>query len=121
MANTSKVYREPTRSYEVSPVPSSVIHGMLYSPEQRTLDIVFRDARGTYRYFDVSAEAWLAFRRAPSKGTYLNAVFKARHPRYERFADLQTQFAGALAASVLHAPPRDLPDENVWGFYEGPA
>lgn len=100
-------------------MPSSVIHGMLYSPDRQTLDIVFRDDRGTYRYYDVRLEEWRAFKRAPSKGTYLNGRFKARHPRFERFGDMPTQFAGALAASVQHAP-RDLPDENVWGFYELP-
>ena len=98
-------------------MPSSVIYGMLYSPGARTLDVVFRDARGTYRYHDVQPEEWHAFRRAASKGTYLNAVFKARHPRYERFGDVPTQFTGSLAAS-LQLPARDLPDENVWGFYE---
>lgn len=99
-------------------MPSSVIRGMLYSPEQRTLEIVFRGGRGTYRYFDVGAEEWRAFKRAPSKGTYLNAVFKDRHPRYERVGALRTEFVGALAASVERPAPRDLPDANVWGFYE---
>ena len=98
-------------------MPSRVIHGMLYSPEQRTLDIVFRDDHGTYRYYDVLPDEWRAFKRASSKGTYLNAVFKARHPRYERFESVPTQFVGALAASVMR-PLRDLPDENVWGFFE---
>ncbi len=98
-------------------MPSSVIHGMLYSPERQTLDIVFRDARGTYRYFDVTPADWRAFKRSPSKGTHLNATFKAQHPRYERFGDLPTQFVGSLAASVVK-PLRDLPDDNVWGFYE---
>jgi hypothetical protein len=98
-------------------VPSSVIHGMLYMPEARTLDIVFRDARGTYRYFDVTADEWRAFRRASSKGTYLNAVFKATHPRYARVQGVGSQFSGALMASVAGSP-RDLPHENVWGFYE---
>ncbi len=102
-------------------MPSTVIHGMLYSPERRTLDIVFRDDRGTYRYFDVTPEQWRAFKRAPSKGTHLNATFKAIHPRFSRFGDLPTQFVGSLAASValpLRETPRDLPDANVWGFYE---
>ena len=100
-------------------MPSSVIHGMLYSPPQRTLDIVFRDDRGTYRYHDVTPEEWRAFKRAPSKGTYLNATFKARHPRYERFGNAPNQFLGTLAASVAQPnTPRDLPDPNVWGFFE---
>jgi hypothetical protein len=100
-------------------MPSSVIHGMLYWPDRHILDIVFRDKRGTYRYYDVGRDEWNAFKRAPSKGTYLNAVFKALHPRYDRVGNLPNQFAGALAASVQKSP-RDLPDENVWGFYEQP-
>jgi hypothetical protein len=100
-------------------MPSSVIHGMLYHPRPQALDIVFRADRGTYRYYDVRPEEWRAFKRAPSKGTYLNATFKARHPRYERFEGAPTAFLGTLAASVMHQPdPRDMPDENVWGFYE---
>lgn len=98
-------------------MPSSVIHGMIYSPKRRTLDIVFRDARGTYRYYDVSSDEWLAFKRSPSKGTYLNATFKGKHPHYERFEGAPTQFVGSLAASVMQ-PARDLPDANIWGFYE---
>ena len=98
-------------------MPSSVIHGMLYSPERRTLDIVFRGARETYRYAEVSAEDWKEFKRAASKGTYLNAVFKAHHPRYVRMDGELTQLVSALAASAS-GPLRDVPDENVWGFYE---
>ena len=97
-------------------MPSSVIHGMLYSPTQQTLDIVFRGARGTYRYFAVSAAEWEAFRRAPSKGTYLNHVFKAKHERFERLQAGPRLVTGTLLASE----PRDLPDANVWGFYETP-
>ncbi|HLI77648.1 MAG TPA: KTSC domain-containing protein [Acidobacteriaceae bacterium] len=98
-------------------MPSRVIHGMVYWPERRYLDIVFRGTRGTYRYFDVSAEEWRRFKRAPSKGTYLNASFKDRHPHYERVKAIPTEFA-ALFASGDESGPRDLPDENVWGFYE---
>lgn len=65
-------------------MPSSVIRAMRYRPKTRTLEIVFRGGRGTYRYFDVPVEEWRRFRAAPSKGTYLNAVFKARGFGYER-------------------------------------
>ena len=97
-------------------MPSSVIHGMQYSPKQKSLKIVFRGAGGAYRYYDVSAEEWREFKRAPSKGTYLNAVFKRRHPRFERLMGVR----GGLLLSVAAggAGTRDLPDENVWGFYE---
>jgi hypothetical protein len=97
-------------------VPSSVIHGMLYSPQEKTLSIVFRSVPGVYRYFDVGPEEWTAFKRAPSKGTYLNAVFKARHPRFERLDVVRGGLMMAVAAG--EAGPRDSPDENVWGFYE---
>lgn len=98
-------------------MPSSVIHGMLYAPARKTLDIVFREDGSTYRYYDVSAAEWKAFKRAPSKGTYLNATFKSRHPRFEKLDLGRVNLATSLAASVA-MPVRDMPDENVWGFYE---
>lgn len=99
-------------------MPSSVIHGMLYHPGERTLDIVFRDARGTYRYFDVQAAEWVEFKRAPSKGTYLNTVLKPGH-RCTRLGSAPTQFVASLTASVA-LPLRDVPDANVWGFFDQP-
>ena len=99
-------------------MPYSVIHGMLYSPQNRTLDIVFRDGRGAYRYFEVDGVEWAAFRRAASKGTHLNHVFKAKHPRFER-VDASFESAQGLHAPMrVHTSPRDVPDQNVWGFYE---
>ena len=68
-------------------MPSSVILGMRYMPVIRTLTIAFRGGRGTYRYFDVPMEEWVAFRASGSKGTYLNEVFKTKNYEYERFAD----------------------------------
>jgi len=65
-------------------MPSSVILGMRYSPETKVLVIAFRGARGTYRYFDVPLEEWVAFRGSGSKGTYLNEVFKTKNYRYEK-------------------------------------
>jgi hypothetical protein len=64
-------------------MPSSVIAAMRYDPEARVLTIVYRGKRGTYRYFDVPAEEYAAFRSAASKGAYLNEVFKAKGYRYE--------------------------------------
>jgi hypothetical protein len=49
-------------------MPSSVIAAMHYNAEARILTIVYREA----------------FRAAPSKGTYLNEVFKNKEYRYER-------------------------------------
>jgi hypothetical protein len=96
-------------------MPSSVIHGMLYSPERRSLDIIFCDERGTCRYFAVGPEEWGEFKRAPSKGAFLNSSFKTRHPRFERLTSQPAELLASLAASVLSAP-NDMPDENVWGF-----
>ncbi len=57
-------------------VSSSVIAAIGYDASRRVLTVVFRDGRGTYRYFDVPPEVWEAFQAAPSKGTYLNETFK---------------------------------------------
>ena len=65
-------------------MPSSVIAAMYYNDETRILTIVYRGKRGAYRYFDVPAEEVTAFRAAPSKGTYLNEIFKPKEYRYER-------------------------------------
>ncbi len=97
-------------------MPSSVILGMLYSPALKTLDIAFRGARGTYRYYEVSAEEWRAFKRSQSKGTYLNAVFKKSHPRFERLIAMRRGIAAEIAGTF--AAPADAPDENVWGFHD---
>ncbi|MCU1324543.1 MAG: imidazoleglycerol-phosphate synthase [Acidobacteriaceae bacterium] len=67
-------------------MPSTVIAAMHYDPESKTLTIVYRGHRGTYRYFEVTPEDYAAFRAAPSKGTYLNTTFKAHGYRYERVA-----------------------------------
>jgi hypothetical protein len=71
-------------------MPSSVILGMGYEPESRVLMIAFRGGRGTYRYFDVPVEEWVAFRASGSKGTYLNGVFKARNYRYEKVVEVRS-------------------------------
>lgn len=68
-------------------MPSSVILGMRYDAAAKTLEIVYRGGRGTYRYFDVPKEEWEAFRASASKGEYLNDVFKTREYRYEKLSD----------------------------------
>ena len=65
-------------------MPSTVIAALNYDAETPTLTIVYRGNRGTYRYFDVPEEEYIAFRSAPSKGTYLNQTFKSHNYRYER-------------------------------------
>ncbi len=65
-------------------MPSTVIAAMHYNAGARVLTIVYRGKRGTYRYFDVPPEEYAAFRAAPSKGTYLNEIFKTKGYRFER-------------------------------------
>jgi hypothetical protein len=65
-------------------MPSTVIAAIGYDAEQRTLTIVFRGKRGTYRYHNVSPEEYDEFRSAPSKGAFLNHTFKARQHPFER-------------------------------------
>jgi hypothetical protein len=71
-------------------MPSTVIAAMSYNDEARVLTIVYRGNRGVYRYFDVPPEEYAAFRAAPSKGVYLNEIFKTKHYQYERVTDRQT-------------------------------
>lgn len=65
-------------------MPSSVISAMYYDASRQILTIVYRARRGVYRYYDVTPEEYEEFRHAPSKGTYLNTVFKARQHAYEQ-------------------------------------
>ena len=63
---------------------SSVIAAMHYNELTAVLTIVYQGGRGIYHYFDVPADVWAAFQAAPSKGTFLNTVFKEKGYRYER-------------------------------------
>jgi hypothetical protein len=65
-------------------MPSSVIAAMSYNDEAQVLTIVYRGNRGVYRYFNVPPEEFAAFRGAPSKGVYLNEIFKSKNYQYER-------------------------------------
>lgn len=80
-------------------MPSSVIRSMQYHPRERTLDIVFCDGRGVYRYFDVPGAEWQAFCSAPSKGTYLNQIFKAHGYGYEKLPGPSNVLPGGHASS----------------------
>ena len=71
-------------------MPSSVIAAMSYNAERKTLTIVYRGKRGTYRYHKVAPEEYDEFLAAPSKGTYLNQTFKARQHPYERLSAAQS-------------------------------
>lgn len=63
---------------------SSVVAGLSYRPQQRTLDVLYRETGELYRYFEVPEEVYVAFVKAASKGTYLNHKFKPCNFRYER-------------------------------------
>ncbi|HMG03029.1 MAG TPA: KTSC domain-containing protein [Edaphobacter sp.] len=65
-------------------MPSSVIAAMHYDDRAHTLTIVYRGKRGVYRYYNVDPEEYAEFRAAPSQGTYLNQIFKARQHPYKR-------------------------------------
>ena len=55
-------------------------------PQDRVLEVEFRQSGEIYRYFDVPDEEHAAFLAAESKGTHLNQVFKARGYRYMRIS-----------------------------------
>ncbi len=98
-------------------MPSSVIYGMRYEPRGRTLDVVFRATGETYRYFDVPREVWRAFLRSSSKGTFLNTTFKDGGYGYRKLEGMAMS-AGAAPDEAAEGAFLDVPDENVWGFYE---
>jgi len=93
-------------------MPSSVIQMMRYDPASRVLVIVYRGGRGIYQYFDVPEEEWEAFRRAGSKGSYLNRAFKAREFRYE-------PVSGAEAAREMARMRSGGAEGLIWGLREG--
>ena len=66
------------------PVESSSIASIGYAPEQRMLELEFRQSGEVYQYFDVPAEEHTVFLAADSKGTYLNVHFKPKQYRYHR-------------------------------------
>jgi len=65
-------------------VDSSSILSIGYDPASRVMEIEFKETGEVYRYFDVPAAEYRAFKEAPSKGTYLNQQFKKAGYRYER-------------------------------------
>lgn len=66
------------------PVESSSIVSIGYAPQERVLELEFRQSGEVYQYFDVPAEDHAAFLASESKGTYLNQQFKPRGYRYQR-------------------------------------
>ncbi len=68
------------------PLESSSIASIAYAPQERVLELEFRQSGEVYQYFDVPAEGYAAFLAADSKGTYLNQQFKPRGYRYQRLS-----------------------------------
>jgi KTSC domain len=66
------------------PLDSSSIASIGYTPQDRLLELEFRQSGQVYRYFNVPAEEYAAFLTADSKGTYLNQIFKPRGYPYIR-------------------------------------
>ncbi len=66
------------------PVESSSIASIGYAPQERVLELEFRQSGEVYQYFDVPAEEYTAFLAAGSKGTYVNQQLKPRGYRYRR-------------------------------------
>jgi hypothetical protein len=52
-----------------APVESSSIASIGYAPQERVLELEFRQSGEVYQYFDVPAEEYTAFLAAGSKGT----------------------------------------------------
>jgi len=57
-------------------------HG--YAPQERVLELEFRQSGEIYQYFDVPGEEYTAFLAADSKGTFVNQQLKPRGYRYQR-------------------------------------
>ena len=70
-------------------MPSTVIAAMSYDAEKRTLTIVYRGKRGTYRYYNVAPQVYEEFRSARSKGAFLSHTFKQRQHPFERLHSSQ--------------------------------
>ena len=66
------------------PVESSSIASIAYAPQERVLELEFRQSGEVYQYFDVPAEEYTAFLAGDSKGPYVNQQLKLRGYRYQR-------------------------------------
>lgn len=75
-------------------MPSTAISRIEYDPARERLDIRFRDSGEVYRYYDVSAPVYEAFRKAVSKGRFFNAHIRDRYD----FAQISAAGRGRHAA-----------------------
>lgn len=65
-------------------VDSTSVEAIGYDPEHRELHVRFVKSGETYVYHDVEEREFEEFRRADSKGIYLNSKIKPRHPNYTK-------------------------------------
>jgi hypothetical protein len=73
--------RTVERELQRAPTKSKSIASFGYAPHRRELEIEFRENGAVYRYSGVRLWERDEFIAAPSKGNYLNRVFKTRkHP-----------------------------------------
>lgn len=63
-------------------VNSETLRAIGHDARRSELRLVFRDTGDIYAYFEVPPDEHSEFMAAPSKGTYLNYVFKPRGHRY---------------------------------------
>ena len=60
-------------------MPSTAITNFEYRPETKTLLVWFHDSGELYRYIDVPPAVYEAFKKAASKGRFLNKYIKDRY------------------------------------------
>lgn len=60
-------------------MPSTAISRIEYEPGTATLDVRFQDSSKLYRYYDVPARVYEAFRKAVSKGRFFNTHIRDRY------------------------------------------
>jgi hypothetical protein len=63
-------------------VDSTSVEAIGYDPGNRELHVRFVKSGETYVYYDVEEWEFEEFKRADSKGNYLNRNIKRRHPNY---------------------------------------
>jgi DNA polymerase len=68
------------------PVKSSAIRKLRYDPKKELLDIDFVREK-IYRYPKVKSAEYKELLAANSTGTYINRIFKPRHPTFEEIED----------------------------------
>jgi|HubBroStandDraft_3_1064219.scaffolds.fasta_scaffold510959_1 hypothetical protein len=75
------------------PVESRGIASIGYAPQERVLELEFRQSREIYRYFDVPSEEYTAFLAADSKGTFESAIQASgiSLPTTPTFADIASR------------------------------